>query len=300
MTKERPTIRPVNISRLVEVADVCESSPESVDKIKTSLESSKRRAKEVVDEAKRIGFIKESTENPDCYLTSDLGLVLLSSVREENWEQIGELLSNNSPHYAIIRNELEKAGSATQAELLELVRNKNTSYSFNQTSVDIVCDWAERLGDIQKHAFSGRYYIVKSRDSLDAEFDSILLEKYEALEESVGLNVRQHYVSIPRLREHVCEEMHCTRDAFDTALVSLVDCNIGKLELTGAPRDTSAKDAILGIKRIETPETEEIVTTIQSTDRVLSGVEYRNKQYYYLVDHQPRQSINHREYGEKR
>jgi hypothetical protein len=298
MNGERATVRPVTIARLVEVADACEGTAKTSDAIGSALDASDRRAAEVAAEATRIGLLEQEAHEPAAYATSDFGVDFLQTVREGDWRRVSVLLSNHSPHYAVIRAALEELESATPPELLEQLTDQQTTYSFNQTSVDVVCDWGERLGDFQRHAFSGRYYVVKSDDTLGAEFDSALLDAYDALEESVGLGVRQHYVSVPRLRERVCERLRCSRDASDDALVSLVESNIGKLELTGAPRDTTAKDAVLGLKRIEVSQDDGLVTTVQSTDRVLRGVEYRDKQYYYLVDHRPDHPVSPREEGQ--
>lgn len=295
MNSDRATIRPVTLARLVETAALCETSPKTKADIEDLLNVSEQRAREVVSEVNRIGLIKRKVNDLEQYVVTNAGSRFLDAARKEEWRQIGNLLAEHSPHYSLIRDALLELESATQDELLERLNDQQSAYRFNETGVDVVCDWAERLGDLQRHAFSGRYYVVETEGRPDTEFHSVLLSEYEELNESVGLAVHQHYVSIPRLRECVCERLRCTRDAFDDALVSIVDRNIGKLELTGAPRDTTVKDGVLGIKRIETSEDEGIVTTIQSTDRVLRGIEYRNKQYYYFVDQRPDRPITPRE-----
>ncbi|MFC7164785.1 hypothetical protein [Halospeciosus flavus] len=49
--------------------------------------------------------------------------------------------------------------------------------------------------------------------------------------------------------------------------------------------DTTAKDAALGIKQIELADDDGLVTTSQSTQQVMSGVELYDKKYYYLAVH---------------
>jgi hypothetical protein len=113
----------------------------------------------------------------------------------------------------------------------------------------------------------------------------VLLSVYEDLEETAGVNLSQRYLSIPELREETCERLGCTRTAFDEALVNLVGQNVGKLELSGAPMDTGAKEAQLGIKQIALADDDGLVSTDQSTDQVMRGVEQYGKQYYYLAVH---------------
>jgi hypothetical protein len=49
--------------------------------------------------------------------------------------------------------------------------------------------------------------------------------------------------------------------------------------------DTGAKDAKLGIKEMELGGDEGLVSTTQSTEQVMAGVEQFGKQYYYLAVH---------------
>ena len=72
-------------------------------------------------------------------------------------------------------------------------------------------------------------------------------------------------------------------EVFDDALVRLAQQNIGKVELSGAPIDTGAKDARYGIKTIELAGDEGLVSTDQSSEQVMRGVEQLGKQYYYFA-----------------
>lgn len=118
-----------------------------------------------------------------------------------------------------------------------------------------------------------------------AEFPSVLLSVFAEREETAGVNLNQRYLSVPKLREYTCERLRCPRETFDDALLALVGQNIGKLELSGAPMDTEAKDAALGIKQIDLTSSDGLVSTDQSTERVMAGVEQYGKQYYYLAIH---------------
>jgi len=72
---------------------------------------------------------------------------------------------------------------------------------------------------------------------------------------------------------------------FNEALLELCQQNIGKLELSGAPMDTAAKDSALGIKQISLADDGGLVSTSQSSQQVMAGVEQFGKQYYYLAVH---------------
>jgi hypothetical protein len=150
--------------------------------------------------------------------------------------------------------------------------------------MELLGDWGERLGQIQRNAFTGRYYAVRN-PSVPDEFASVLLQTYDEQEDTTGVNLRQRYLSIPRIREALCEKLRCSRDVIDEALLALCQQNVGKLELSGAPIDTGAKDSVLGIKSLELDGDDALVSTSQSSQQVMSGIEQLGKEYYYIAVH---------------
>ncbi|WP_158056015.1 hypothetical protein [Halorussus halophilus] len=282
MTSERPTVRPVTLPRLVELVYLCGNSTQSTDEVEVALDVTHRRARETILEVLRIGLILEPSE--DTYEISAAGREFLDAVLDEVWEDVSGVLATQSPHYGLFLRVLEDDGACPLDELLEnlSVAAEKTDYTFNQTGIEVLGDWSERLGSVQRNAFTGDYYSVE-REEITPEFQSTLLEVYDELEETTGVNLRQRYISIPKLREWTCERLRCRRSVFDDYLVRLCEQNIGKLELSGAPLDTEAKKSALGIKQIELAEADTLVSTSQSTDRVMSGVTQFDKQYYYLA-----------------
>jgi hypothetical protein len=276
---------------LVEVTNVCETEPQSTDAIQTALDVSHRRARETILEALRLDFLNEHGDDTDAetdpeYATSDVGSEFLSAVTGEAWMDANEILKLHSPHYGAFL----AAVADLEAALPEVVLDRldtgqaQTGYEFNQTSLDVLGDWGERLGAIQRNAFTGAYYRPRNT-TVPSDFPSVLLEAFHDLEETAGVNMNQHYVSIPELREHTCERLQCTRAAFDEGLLTLASQNVGCIELSGAPVDTGAKEATFGIKQIALADDDGLVSTDQSTDRVMAGVEQFDKQYYYLAIH---------------
>jgi hypothetical protein len=235
MSDERPTVRPVTLARLVELTHICASDPTTTNEIETALDVTHRRARETILEAARIDFIEiiEPEAERSKYKTTDIGSTFLEAVRNEQWNTVSDILETRSPHYRAFLDILQKDHPISLDELLEELKaaSEFSSYKFNQTSVEVVGDWAERLGRIHRNAFSGTYYPV-TRSDVPPNFQFILLTVFDELESSAGVNLRQRYLSIPELRETVCERTGCTREAFDDALVDLVGQNVGKLELS--------------------------------------------------------------------
>lgn len=289
MTAERATIRPVTLSRLVEVTHACEGDAVTTQEVESALAVSHRRARETILEARRIGLLDEvEGDDEPRYVITRVGEAFLVATRREAWSDVSDILAARSPHYGAFLDIIETTDPADLETLLDQLETTQqyTPYTFNQASVEVVGDWAERLGRVQRNAFTGSYYTV-SRREVPANFHFIVLETYDELEQTAGVDLRQRYLSIPRLRETVCERMQCTRSAFDDGLLTLCQQNVGKLELSGAPLDTAAKDAALGIKRIDLADDGNLVSTSQSTQRVMAGVELYGKQYYYLAVYEP-------------
>ncbi|MFC7205251.1 hypothetical protein ACFQJC_17210 [Haloferax namakaokahaiae] len=288
MSDERPTIRPVTLSRLVELTYACEDVLKSTEDLADILDVNHRRARETILEATRISLLSESEDNDDfVYITTSIGKSFLDAIRAENWMKASSILAVRSPHYGAFLQALEEMEHSDLESLLEHLEETQqyTPYSFNQTGIEIVGDWAERLGSVQRNAFTGDYYLSKGTE-VPSNFHFILLDAYDTLEQTAGINLRQRYLSIPRLREEICERIGCRRRDFDEAVLELCQQNVGKLELSGAPMDTGAKDATLGIKQIELADEGPLITTSQSTQRVMAGVELYGKKYYYLAVHE--------------
>ena len=284
---ERATVRPVTLSRLVETTHICGSAPQTTEDLETVLNITHRRARETLLEALRIDLIAEDdTRDPPTYETTTVGEQFLSAIQKESWPEVSGILDTRSPHYRAFLEALDTVAPADLETILEELSDieEHTPRSYNQTSVEVVGDWAERLGTIQRNAFTGRYYPIKQHDTLP-NFSKTLLTVYDEIEETAGVNLRQRYLSIPELRETYCERHRCTRAVFDKALRQLANQNVGRLELSGAPIDTGAKNAELGIKEMELGGDDGLVSTTQSTEQVMAGLEQYGKQYYYLAVH---------------
>ncbi len=287
MGDERATVRPVTLARLVETAHACEAEPRSTTEIEVTLDVTHRRARETLLEALRIDLISEDSlpEDP-VYETTHIGEQFLYAVRQEDWDRVSNVLAVRSPHYEAFLDALNSVAPAELDDILEELEDaeEHSPHSYNQTGVEVVGDWAERLGTIQRNAFNGNYYPV-TQDGIPSNFPYVLLAVHDDLEETAGVSLRQRYLSIPELREEFCERHQCTREVFDDALCRLAAQNVGRVELSGAPMDTGAKDAELGIKEIEIDGDDRLVSTTQSTEQVMAGVEQFGKQYYYLAVH---------------
>ncbi len=285
MSDERPTVRPVNLGRLVELAHFCTDKKRSTADVTNTLDVSKRRARETILESARIDLIESVGDADDeVYTATAVGKRFVDVVEESNWERVSNILETRSPHYSDFLDLFEDNETVEPDDALDRLEDRAefTPYEYNETSLDVVGGWAQRLGVVQRNAFDGTFYATRSGE-VPSNFPYVLLSIADDLEESAGVNLQKRYLSIPEIREHTCERFGCARDVFDDALVRLAQQNIGKVELSGAPIDTGAKDARYGIKTIELADDEGLVSTDQSSEQVMRGVEQLGKQYYYFA-----------------
>lgn len=285
MTSERPTVRPVTLGRLVETAHACQQERRTTQAIEEAIAVTHRRARETILEALRLDLIDERDDDAQTvYRTTPVGDEFLDAIKTEDWAGVSDILEEHSPHYCAFLVALQSVQPATLETVLERLDEveDDSERTYNQTSVEVLGDWAERLGVVQRNAFTGEYCFIE-HTKVSTDFPDALLDVYDRLEEVAGVNLRQRYLAIPELREQFCTDHRCTRQAFDEALERLASENIGKLELSGAPLDTSAKDAAMGIKSIERADEGGLVSTSQSSDRVMAGVEQHGKHYYFLA-----------------
>lgn len=284
MTEERPTIRPVTLARLVETSQLCQNTPQTTEDVEKRLDVSHRRARETILEALRVNLVEEAPD--DKYESTTIGTSFIEAVKDQDWNNVSSILERNSPHYSTFLQVLKKKGPARlDSVLYELEKqSESTPYSYNQTSIEVVGNWGKCLRTVQRNAFTGEYYRPQN-ESPPENFHQTLLNAYDELEETAGVGMRQRYISIPELRESLCATLQLSRQGFNNGLRLLAQENIGKLELSGAPRDTGAKEANYGIKEISLSEDDVLVSTSQSTEQVMQGIEQHGKQYYYLTVH---------------
>jgi len=279
----RKTVRPVTLSRIVETVDIChQHSAVDASTIQDTLDLSERRTSEIIAELTRLSLIQQD----DHLSLTATGTQFYDAVQREDWHGLHDILYQASPHYQVFINLLQdrtEETGYTEKQLLSSLDEKDHSLRFNKTGVSLLADWGERLKAIQRNVFENRHYPVQVTATPD-RFVTVLQNTYDEMEVTRGLGMRQRYISIPKLRERVCESLRLSRDAFDHGLIAIAQENIGRMELSGAPLDTQAKESQLEIKTIQRSTEDDVVTTSMTSDRVLSGITMPDgKTYYYLT-----------------
>lgn len=273
----RNSMRPITIGRIIEVSYLATQSNEiTPNEVRDTCGVSIRRAKEIMS-----GMIdmKLLQDNEARISKTESCVQFIRAIRTGNWDIVHHILMEY-PFYKDYYHTIEVYGPLTPEQILEKLTE--SSLSFNKASIDVLSDWVERIGSIQKNVFTNNYYVVKP---LERSFLPMFLEVYNKLNVKVGIALRKRYVEIPKLREYLCEEQGISRAVFDIHFINLCQKNVGIIELSGAPLTTHAKITKKRIKNIAFSEMPECITMDISSDRVLQGVEVMNKQYYYVAIH---------------
>lgn len=273
----RETMRPVSLSRVVETAYFGEKSKIFTRRdLAEFLHSSERRAQEVADEMVNIGLLTQSEGN---YSATPRCIFFLGYVRNNEWRNVHELMMDY-PFYQTFFSILLSIEPATPDEILASLLT--STLPFNQTSRDVLCDWGERIGSIQRNIFSNQYFAISEREQ---KFTLVFLEIYRSLNVKSGLSLQQRYIEIPKVREFLCQQMRINRDDFDTKFVEMCLKNIGKIELAGAPITTHAKRSAKKVKNVHFLEVSDKITMKLSSNQFLKGVMIGQKAYYYVAYH---------------
>lgn len=278
----RETLRPVTLRRIIEVTHLCQEEDTDLDTLKEKLDLSQKRVKEIILEMKRTSLINDA--DSELQIASS-GERLWTGYNSEDWEQVHKVMYENSLHYQVFIDLLDNHPGdhgLTEDEMLDKLGDCQEDIRFNKTGLDLVTDWGERLGAIQRNVFEDRYYSVNSTQE-EESFVEVLQDEYVEMNVERGIGMQTRHVSIPEIRELVCERMRLTRDEFDQSLTDIYMENIGKMELSGAPLDTQAKESRFGIKTISKSEQDGHSTSEMISDRVLDGILLQGKMYYYLA-----------------
>ena len=150
-------------------------------------------------------------------------------------------------------------------------------------SLDNLIKWSEILGATQKNIYNGEIYLIKNNTFNIFEFINALLKHYNILNFEIKLGIKQVYIPISNIRENICKEHRIKRALFDELLVKLYFKNIGRMELTSAPINTSAKNSNYGIRKIKNNMGENNMTLKYNNIFGGQGIIISDRMYHYIA-----------------
>jgi hypothetical protein len=281
---ERKTMRPITLRRVIEICSLAKQNRDLTVKIVSNkLNCGESRAKEMLLEVEKMGLLNHS----DNFWTSNNRTTeFLDYFEKEEWPKIHQYFLENYQFYKEFIQSLQGHIAEQQGLSIDDIVKESTEHKLhlNKTAVEVLTDWCERLGVIQRNLYSAKIYLIKEETEKLENFIKTLVKIYRKLAFSQWH--KEVYVEIPLIRENVCEELKMPRKTFDDLLKEAYLKNVGKIELSGAPITTFAKKSPLSEKKI-TPIGKDVIMSAKTTLlREREGLTINKKSYYYLAIHE--------------
>lgn len=276
---ERKTIRPVTLKRVIEVCSlVREIEDINYDLVSKKLEISFDRSREIILEMVKMGLLNNANGG---YKGNHNSMDLLQKFEKEKFLEIHKYFFDNYEFYRNFINILLDFAEMREGLTSEEIERESfkCELNLNQTAIDVLSDWCDRLGIIQRHLFANRFYFVKSEGIPLEAFKKSLVNCYL----SISLNKIGMFVDVPELREEVCERSKVSRNFFDDSLRTLYLKNLGKIEMSGAPITTIAKKSPLSEKKMRLESKALILSPRFEIKKEREGLLVGNKSYYYVA-----------------
>lgn len=283
----RRSIRPVTLRRVIETCDLAlKKGKLEVESLCDVLGTTKRHGKEIVDELKRMNLL-EPEDN--MYIPTSVAESLIKAYQKGDWKSIHAIFLGNYRFYKAFIDSILK-DPLTKDEILHKLSDLEDMI-FNKTALDMLCDWAERLSQVQRSLFTNRYYIIHDNTVQFNLFVDVLQNCYEALNCELRPGLKLVYVEVSRLREKVCEKLRIKRCLFDDLFGQVAGKFIGKMELCGAPLTTSAKKSPTSIRKMKRGGKNPVLSPTFTTIKEGKGVELDGKQYHYVAIFEPLRGV---------
>lgn len=280
---ERKTMRPVTLRRIIEICTLaCQNSGLNVEIVSAKLGLTHSRSKEILLEVERMGLLSRS-EN--FWKANNQTMEFLEYFEKEQLDKIHQYFLNNYQFYRefiqILQDNIKDDHGLSIKEIIEEARKLRLH--INSTAAEVLADWCERLGIVQRNLYTGRVYLIKSEVESTDNFFKTLVKLYRKFSYSPGR--KEIFVEIPLIRESTCENLKISREIFDTMLREVYLRKVGEIELSGAPVTTLAKKSPLSEKKIVLVGKNAILSAESTLKKEREGLTVNKKSYYYLAIH---------------
>lgn len=285
MKQTRSSMRPLTLKRVIEICNLALRKKVFDEKIvMQELGTSRSRARELILECERMKIVQKCAQG---FAANDNTHALIELFEQEDWVGFHQYFLHNYPIYdqfiqLLNAHIVEERGLAISQMVAEAKARK---LQLNQTAIEVLQNWCERLGVLQRHLYTKRFYLLADEEKYYARLKEAFEDSYHRLNISRGLGLKLTYVEIPKLREEVCEKLKIKREIFDVFLKRLCNESIGQIELSGAPTITVAKKSPLSIRIMKASKKDDILAPHLDLSKERDGIEIGRKAYYYVALH---------------
>ncbi|MEM2112072.1 MAG: hypothetical protein QXX08_09395 [Candidatus Bathyarchaeia archaeon] len=276
----RKTMRPVTLKRVIEICSLASKNKViNASIVSEKLRVSRSRAEEIILEVRKMELLESLGDGYAAKRTTE---EFLEHFEHEQWDKIHEYFLENYQFYGDYFTILNAHINDEKGLSLEEIKEESTGrqLSLNQTAIEVLSDWCDRLGTIQRNLYTRRVYALKADIELKI-FEKVLCKSYQVL--STQNRRKGVFVEIPELREEICEHLKISRKAFDEKLHTIYLNNVGRIELSGAPLMTLAKKSPLTERKMKHVGKTALLSPKYEIKREREGLTVGQRVYYYLA-----------------
>jgi len=200
------------------------------------LDVTTERARAIVRQLTSMGLL-EKVDGEFRY--GRYGKIMVDVVRASHWSKVHNILQENCKEYDVLLKVLKSCKVGEKGLMISQIVKFSAQFGWelNRVTTDICCEWGRRLGKIQKNLYTSgaisRFYLVHDRSMPLNKIENEIRAQYMRLGQGKGRLLV--YVSVPRLRENICETLKMPRRKFDQYLLEIWKRNTSEIELASGP-----------------------------------------------------------------
>jgi hypothetical protein len=218
------TIRPVTPKLLLETLRVANHATIDPSLLSRSLWLSSARSHEILRQLQKMGLLKHEVDGH--YGTTSRGEALFRAATQKDNSELHRVLMNYEP-YAAVYSALEDK----PADIRDLVSAAGVNQVAAETLLRLV-SWA--TGRLRKNKTTGGYYVSSTKSPARDTFVRAVGEFFQNATR-LQFGIRREYVTIPRLRENICERLRLDPSDFNRIFELVIREHPTFLELSSAP-----------------------------------------------------------------
>jgi len=178
---------------------------------------------------------------------SSHGETIINAVKTSHWSMVHDILLENCKEYGALLKVLKSGKVGEKGLMISQIAKLSAQFGLglNRVVTDVCCEWGRRLGKVQKNLFTSgatsRFYLIHEQNMPLNKIENEIHAQYGRLAKRNGYPII--YVSVPRLRESVCEILKISRRSFDLVLFEIWKRNTGIVELASGPLTSRSRTA---------------------------------------------------------
>ena len=216
----------------------------SSQELENNLNVTADRAKAIVRQLTTMGLLEKVDTEFRC---APHGKIMVNAVQASHWSTVHDILQETCKEYDALLKVLKSCKVGDKGLMISQVVKLSAKFGrgLNRVTTDVCCEWGRRLGKIQKNLFTSgvisRFYLIHDQSIPLNNIENEIHAQYARL--GKGKRRLLIYVSVPRLRENVCETLKISRRRFDGILLEISKRNTGEVELASGPLTSRSRTA---------------------------------------------------------